>query len=339
MPKPRTVPRNCIDCGKPSKSPRGYRRTGLCHQCATRKAGIARRQRIEVVCEYCDKQYELRPKESETRARFCSSECYHASTKGVKKKTTVDIQKICKGCNTSFQVPKSGRKQEYCSKRCAYNARSKPMPECIDCGKQLKRMNSLRCMSCAGKARKPRQKPLTLNCSQCGKPSKKGYHGKHGLCRKCAAPLVGLNRRRRIALICPICQKEFEVQWNIARRNNDTLCSKECFDEWKKTFRVGKQNYGWHGGKNYYGPNWQSQRRHCRKRDDYKCQECGKTQKENGKALDVHHIVPFKSFGYIPDENDNYLFANDLSNLVALCRACHILIEKSIIPSLAQSRP
>jgi hypothetical protein len=64
-----------------------------------------------------------------------------------------------------------------------------------------------------------------------------------------------------------------------------------------------------------------------RRRDHYTCQGCGKTEVELGRVLDVHHIRPFREFGYIRHQNDRYLLANDLSNLVSLCVSCHKTME------------
>jgi len=47
-----------------------------------------------------------------------------------------------------------------------------------------------------------------------------------------------------------------------------------------------------------------------RDRDNRRCQLCGKTAKENGRKLDVHHI----------DEDKHNLHP---SNLVTLCASCH----------------
>lgn len=83
----------------------------------------------------------------------------------------------------------------------------------------------------------------------------------------------------------------------------------------------GEKSYRWHGGSDHYrGPNWQEQRRKARKRDDYTCQNCGVTEIELGKELDVHHVVPYRLF-------DNYEKANVLSNLISYCNSCHIRIE------------
>ncbi len=70
------------------------------------------------------------------------------------------------------------------------------------------------------------------------------------------------------------------------------------------------------------GPNWQEMRRLARERDGYRCRHCHAPERED-REHDVHHLRPFREFGYVPGENDNYLAANQLSNLVTLCRACH----------------
>lgn len=45
-------------------------------------------------------------------------------------------------------------------------------------------------------------------------------------------------------------------------------------------------------------------------RNSYKCQFCGCSQIENGRQLDCHHI--------------DYNKKNNTSNLISLCRSCHI---------------
>jgi DEAD/DEAH box helicase domain-containing protein len=92
-------------------------------------------------------------------------------------------------------------------------------------------------------------------------------------------------------------------------------------------------------GPNDYGPNWESQRSAARARDGRRCRQCGAPEsapppvaddggrlgggRGGGRQHDVHHLTPFRSFGYVPGLNENYKPANDLSNLVTLCRACH----------------
>jgi 5-methylcytosine-specific restriction endonuclease McrA len=108
------------------------------------------------------------------------------------------------------------------------------------------------------------------------------------------------------------------------------FCDNTCQWGWRQATGAmhGENHPRYKGGySGYYGPNWVIQRRAARKRDGYRCCACGKTTKQNGRALDVHHIRPFSSFGYVPGENVAYLEANDLQNLVSLCRKCHQRVE------------
>ncbi len=77
------------------------------------------------------------------------------------------------------------------------------------------------------------------------------------------------------------------------------------------------------------GPNWESQRLAARQRDGYRCRQCGSAERP-GRGHDVHHIVPFREFGWIPGKNDLYRQANHLSNLMTLCPRCHRLAERQV---------
>lgn len=61
-----------------------------------------------------------------------------------------------------------------------------------------------------------------------------------------------------------------------------------------------------------YGSGWKEIKKLVRRRDEV-CRQCGKTPKQNGRALDVHHLEPFRFSG-----------DNSFQNLVALCRSCHM---------------
>jgi len=71
-----------------------------------------------------------------------------------------------------------------------------------------------------------------------------------------------------------------------------------------------------------YGPSWPSARQAAQARDGYVCRQCGAPQRD-GREHDVHHIRPFREFGFIPGENCNDRLANDLDNLITLCPSCH----------------
>jgi DEAD/DEAH box helicase domain-containing protein len=95
---------------------------------------------------------------------------------------------------------------------------------------------------------------------------------------------------------------------------------------------------------NDYGPNWSQQRQLALARDQYRCRTCGATGnspaepdaelaeasapvtnslRPRSPLLHVHHIRPFRDYGYQPGQNEQYLVANQLDNLITLCPACH----------------
>ncbi len=77
----------------------------------------------------------------------------------------------------------------------------------------------------------------------------------------------------------------------------------------------------WNSSPNDYGPLWPAIRNRVRQRDGYRCQSCG--AQENGKAHDVHHKIPFRSFHSAQE-------ANNPANLVTLCPACHRKAESAV---------
>ena len=85
----------------------------------------------------------------------------------------------------------------------------------------------------------------------------------------------------------------------------------------------------WMDAPNDYGPNWQEQRKRVRARDGYKCAVCSTPEAET-RQHDVHHTVPFRTFGYLPGYNENYRDANRLDNLQLLCRSCHQRVEAGV---------
>lgn len=77
-----------------------------------------------------------------------------------------------------------------------------------------------------------------------------------------------------------------------------------------------------------YGPDWPAQRAAALARDGHRCRHCGAPERE-GHPLEVHHLVPFASFGYVPGVNDLHRLANRLENLITLCPACHRRVERA----------
>ena len=130
--------------------------------------------------------------------------------------------------------------------------------------------------------------------------------------RKCKAILLGGGGQ---IVNCEQCQKSFYRKNAELKTHN--FCCRECMGAWQSQNMIGENSNSWRGGwPEYYGPSWSSRRRQAYERDNGTCQCCNATADQFGRALDVHHIKPFRLFS---DHND----ANDLSNLVTLCPICH----------------
>lgn len=111
---------------------------------------------------------------------------------------------------------------------------------------------------------------------------------------------------------CKVCGKPVKY---VASK----FCCRACFLEWYRGENVynylGKEG-PWRSDMGFYtSAFWYEQCGKVRRRDKV-CQRCGKTQKENGKALDVHHVIPRRI-----SQDDS------VSNLIALCVSCHPIVE------------
>jgi hypothetical protein len=77
---------------------------------------------------------------------------------------------------------------------------------------------------------------------------------------------------------------------------------------------TGALHWNWKGGKASlpYGPEFTRKFKHLiRQRDNYTCRRCGKTQAQEGRVLQVHHL----------DHNKQN---NDPSNLATSCASCNV---------------
>ena len=333
---------------------------------------MSRKNRITVQCSSCGADLQLSPcKVKGADKHFCNRRCYadwqSANQRGESNpswKPRIEI--ICEACGRNFEAHPSDSDRRYCSKECADIGKGgRKKVQCHWCDKVFERQShhaerqerhfcDYKCMGewqstqTGENARSYKGAKVEAPCSQCGKPVMRGpeklKRNNNFFCSgECWNTWRSIHMQREgnpnwtepVKTQCATCGTPIER--NPSRVGVDErkvhFCSKPCKYQWMSENLSGENNHLWKGGSiAYYGPNWHRQRRRARKRDGYRCQHCGIAQKKNGKALDVHHIVPFRTFGYIPGQNDNYKQANDLSNLVSLCRSCHIRAERGAIP-------
>ncbi len=99
---------------------------------------------------------------------------------------------------------------------------------------------------------------------------------------------------------CPVCKASRGELRGLKRPKFGESIREENNPNWKNG--IGKLPYPFEFTKQL--------KESIRERDNHICQLCGKTEQENGRKLDVHHI----------DYNKENL---DENNLISLCRNCH----------------
>lgn len=183
------------------------------------------------------------------------------------------------------------------------------------------------------KRAKDRKNGKFVNCYTCGKihyRNKTQLKQKHYFCsRQCfdkfhSSSMRGLNHPnyKAVTMQCPVCNKEISVIQSRLKYKVH-YCSKECMAIDYQTRLKGKNNPNYiHGQELYYGKNWADISLKIKNRDHFECQRCHTKENElpaNWK-LDVHHIIPLRTFNSIEE-------ANQESNLITLCSRCHKIVE------------
>jgi 5-methylcytosine-specific restriction endonuclease McrA len=87
----------------------------------------------------------------------------------------------------------------------------------------------------------------------------------------------------------------------------------------------GEEHPRWKGGhEQNRGYTWPKQRKKALNRDSWECCRCGMSNSEHevehSQQIHVHHIIRYGAF-------ENHERANQLENLVTLCRPCHDELE------------
>lgn len=249
------------------------------------------------------------------------------------KPSHFERKKFCsRKCKGEFQKKDSSFNQHLSRKQeipCSYCKKLILRKRC-DIEKHTNLFCNRECNTLFKKEVKPPGPPkdrITLICQECQKPFEVIKSRKDAMfCNKnCLGKANGRRAKeklsKQVTVECSHCSKPFDKKPSGVRTLN--FCTIVCMATYysEKELFSGENSGTWTGGKiTYYGPNWLAQRRAARMRDRYTCQRCGIGELQYGQELSVHHLVPFILI-------NDYLTANDLSNLLSVCEPCHRIIH------------
>lgn len=261
----------------------------------------------------------------------------------------------CRECGKTYNSPIKSK--GYCSMACYRSAQkagkyigtkgNKPerIHSCSQCGNQVigtpsKDRSGNRCekvfcsRGCYDQFRVNVAKQRTRKCDHCGKDYIPGQLGGN---RYCSAECRGLGLKAK-PIHCVCCGalvsvvKFSKATGKFISSKQGKVCSRECLTKWAKINPVrklkisiaftGSKHPNWQGGKLVinHRSTWDRLADSIRDRDNHKCRSCGKSESENRRRLDVHHIVPRR-------ECLSLEIANHPDNLISLCDECHMRIE------------
>lgn len=148
---------------------------------------------------------------------------------------------------------------------------------------------------------------------------------KTGAGKYCSKECYDKSMQTRSKRICKQCGKEFEVIPSTIEKGNGIFCSRKC----SGIAKLGKNNPNWQGGISFepYCYKFNTEfKEYIRDKFGRVCFLCPKTEEENGRKLDVHHVNYDKNCGCAKTEEDRK--ADDATcQFVPLCRSCNTKVN------------
>lgn len=224
----------------------------------------------------------------------------------------------CVHCHKTFFLNpfEAKRGGKYCSRQCRTDAGHVDRT-CEYCGKLFIATKTDikygRAKHCSFECRKL-AKSTECTCECCGKRFTARRSASRKFCsQEC---YFKTDRKKYQECKCVICGITFIVREQHLK--NKSHMGKYCSLQCAGIANSGESSLFWRGGhKDYRGANWFQQRKLAYERDGGICQICHRKPRKGERNFDIHHIRRYSEF------NGDYIAANDLSNLITLCRKCH----------------
>jgi len=316
VPKPK---RGCTQCGNciPRASPGGQKQGDKGYSarlfCSRKCSHYSMRRVATVACKMCGVAIGSGKRSVVLGRLFCSKACraLHEQRRVVKS---------CLHCSNPIRPLKRSHaeKRRFCSTKCWYShrkAKPKAAPNpCPVCGNPMLGYKLLTCSAACGYVFRKQKTRKIATCKECRKEFWPTWCLKVFCSRSCYTSSVG--RCEAILTVqCHGCGTAVKRTTAAVKRVAHVFCSRIC----RVSFHTGANSPAWRGGSDpNRGAGWRKLADEARARDGRCCRRCGKTEAENGQKLSVDHLIPWRLFSSAQE-------ANQLSNLVSLCRSCHAI--------------
>lgn len=274
--------------------------------------GIARRDRLNVKCSFCNKDVEIiKSKYGKHEYYYCNQDCRTDHLKVLMKgKNNPNYNRInykCSGCGKDIKTYKykvETQKYIFCSNECYkenigkfFMGGSNPnyveeeIRECMHCGEEIKR--------------KPYEFSDKWFCS-----------------KQCSNQYNNQLKKDRKVVVCDYCGKEIERAKSQFNGKHNVYCSRKCQHKGWSILYSGENSPAYNHDKSleerlnerkyieYY--EWRKQ---VYEKDNYTCKCCGD---DKGGNLVAHHILNYS-------EHDE--LRTDVNNGISLCKTCHKLFH------------
>lgn len=285
-------------------------------------------------------------------------EHHTARTNPVEVGMTKAIVKQCRTCGKSYASSKDGGYCSMGCYRAAQRAGAyaglRPIKEsrihtCAHCGADVRGVNQSKrrngepsenvfcSRKCYDDSRTKVRNDRAQNCEYCGnsyiRHTLKGNNNKRFCSSVCR--FLGLKAEPRNCVNCGCWMTPIKLNASTGKyisSSNGKVCSRECHLAWIRNNPVrkakisaaftGEKHPNWQGGKLFlnHRSTWDRLADSIRDRDGHRCRSCGKSETDNRRRLDVHHIVPRR-------ECLSAEIADHPENLISLCDECHMRVE------------
>lgn len=273
---------------------------------------------VESTCDWCGETF--RHPSTEPGA-YCSRGCKDQSlteryTGDSNPNGTNRVELECPVCECAFEAPASeADRRVCCSLDCVGEWQSRTRVG--EAHPNYKGAVELECEECGGEFEvTPARQDTAKYCSkECVADAFSGRDHPN-------LDMSGLEAHResynRTEVECANCGTTLHLPDFRLEQSDRHFCDKDCEAAARPT---GEDAHAWKGGyEYYYGEEWDDRRKQVLERDNHECWVCGLSNDAHqvlfNQGTNVHHVQPFYDGG-----------SNDMGNLIALCKYCHMRLE------------